>query len=205
MAKSKTYSVLKIKSGFGYDTNNVATKIFDRDQIKYLLEHYKLSATNLIEICKDAYWEVAEFIAKEAIMRAPIDTGTMERAIYARPVEGRGRYSVYFGFDWSVPYPTSKYKDGRTTGKVFNAIHDLISPTGGKNLGELSWEKQAEVPAGIIVGGGFMTRAITENEEEINKRLHDAVHRGLAEMGVQKKKYIKKRGKMYRVGVDDGF
>lgn len=193
-----------------FSNSKHGSKIFEYDQIKDMLQDYYVKASNLVEICKDAYWEVGMWLAYEAARRTPRDTGTMESAIYCQEISGRSiqKFSLILSYDPGIRYPTSKYKDGRTTGEVFEAIHEGIIPASGakKKLGKRSQAKQASNPD-VVVGGMFMSRAIEENAEEIRNKIMEAVRRGIAEHGLQKKKYryISKRGKMYRVGVDDDF
>ena len=195
-----------------FNNNKSGSKIFEYSQIKDMLQDYRVKVSNLVEICKDAYWEVGMWLAYEAARRAPRDTGTMESAIYCQEISGRSvqKFSLILAYDPGLPYPPSRYKDGRTTGSVFKYVHEYISPgvdgSGKKGLGKGSQAKQAANPD-IIVGGGFMSRAVEENAEEIREKIYEAVRRGIAEQGLQKKnyRYVSKRGKMYRVGVDDDF
>lgn len=182
------------------------SKIFDYDMIKDLMVNYKVNVSNVLEICKDAYWEIGMWLAFEAARRCPVDTGTMESSIFIQEISGRSlqKFSLGLGYNPGIPYPASRYKDGRTTGSSFETVHETIAPEGWKNLGKKSQAKQNANPD-IIVGGGFMRRAIDENSEEIREKIFASIKRGIAELGIQKKKhrYISKRGKLYRVGVDD--
>ena len=178
-------------------------QIFSRTKIEELLENYKNKASELVEIAKDAYWEVGAFIQDEAVARCPIDTGVAEKSLYIREGEGRGWYRVYITFDDSIPYQPPKYKDGRTTGDVWYFIHEMIQPEGPNGLGPLSERKQGSTD--VTVGGGFLRRAVDENKKEIENLLTSIVAEKVAQMGLQKKKYkfVTKRGRTRRVGIDE--
>lgn len=191
-----------------FSKKKTASNIFDHSDIRNLLEDYKTSASNLMEITKDAYWEVGMWLVHEAFIRCPVDTGTMESSIYVQEISGRSvsKFTMMFGFDPGIAYPSSKYKDGRTTGSAFNAVHELMWPEGDKTFP--SARSLAKGAAhGVITGGGFMRRAIDENSNEIREKIFEAVRKGIAELGLQKKKYrrIERRGKYYRVEVNDDF
>lgn len=204
MARSQSKILKKLDSAFS--SKKSASNIFDHSDIKNLMDDYKVSASNLIEICKDAYWEIGMWLVHQAFIRCPVDTGTMESSIYVKEISGRSisKFTMMLGYDPGVTYPPSRYKDGRTTGKVFDRIHELMWPEGGELMP--SARSLAKGAAhGVITGGGFMRRAIDENADEIRTKIFEAMKKGIAEMGIQKKKhrYISKRGKLYRVGVDD--
>lgn len=191
-----------------FSSKKNASFIFDHSDIKNLLDDYKVSASNLVEICKDAYWEVGMWLAFQAAIRCPIDTGTMESSIFVQEISGRSinKFSMALGFDPGIVYPSPRYKDGRKTGDVFNRIHEMMWPEGNEMMP--SARSLAKGAAhGVVTGGGFMRRAIDENAEEIRTKIFEAVRRGIAEHGIQKKKYryVSKRGKLYRVGVDNDF
>jgi hypothetical protein len=201
-----------LTKGFNADFSSKKSKseIFAYSEIKDLLEDYKVSAGNIMEACKDAYWEAGEFIVQQASDMCPVDTETMESAIFVVDLGNarsayQEKFTLHIGYDPGIAYPSPRYKDGRTTGSVFEYIHELITPEGDKQLGKKSEAKQGRVD--VIVGGGFMRRAIEDNENEIREIIKASVQRSLSEMGVTKKKYRykPKRGKMYRVGVDGDF
>lgn len=199
-------SILK-KFDSKFSKKKTGSAIFDHSQIRNLLDDYKASARDIIEITKDAYWEVGTWIAFEAAIRCPVDTGTMESSIGLKTLEGRSvsKFTLILEYDPGITYPRDKYKDGRTTGKMFDLIHDGMWPEGDLLMPSArSTAKGARW--GVVTGGGFMRRAIDENSEEIKARIFEAVRNGIAKQGLQKKKYrmyVSKRGKKYRVGVDD--
>lgn len=183
-------------------TTRTSFKIFDRTDIERLMDNYRAKVAQIVEAAEDAYWEAAKFVVDEAVMRAPVDTHLMEKSIYASELRGRGSYRVALEVDGSLKYE----KTGKTVAEVFKYIHDAMIPEGSElGLGPKSRRKQAAVP--VVVGGGFLRRAIDENEGEIRQIIQRIVARKISSAGIAKKKYrMKRRGnRVYRVGVKDDF
>lgn len=93
--------------------------------------------------------DVAAFIHKEARLRAPKDAGDLENSISAAVEENEGKVSA-----------TVYVATGSPAEQYAVPMHENVY-----NLGEGSLGKQAK--AGVRVGDGYLTRAITENMKRI--------------------------------------
>jgi hypothetical protein len=117
-----------------------------------------------------AILEGAKEIQELAIKMAPIDKGNLEEAIKIdEGGSGRdaatGRFtrkevSVYV--DMSMPVPD---RPGKTVGDYAYEMHEHLTPVGPLQLGERSQEKQEG--SSVVVGGGFMERALDALKERI--------------------------------------
>lgn len=125
-----------------------------------------------------------------AIRMAPVDEGNLEHAIKMTPEEGghgstrlrsdgsdgkrkgtflRTEVEVYVDMDMRLPN-----RPKNTVGDYAYEIHEHLSPMGHKNLGEKSILKQLASP-GVLVGGGFMTRAADQIELGLDAALREAL------------------------------
>ena len=114
---------------------------------------------------------------------APLDRGNLEEAIKMRPDEGdnasqirnvlgqfvKREYDVYVDMDMPI-----EERPGKTIGDYAYEMHEHLTPVGPKNLGLKSEEKQEENPD-IIVGGGYLTRALDEIGKDLIREIGEIV------------------------------
>lgn len=185
-------------SGKKFDSRQGRQQIFSKTEIESMLRDYKLYASNLAEISKEAYWQVGMKIQENAAKMCPVDTGTMQTAIELEEYESRYSYRVYLTYNGSIGY--DRYSDGRTVEDVIYYIHELIQPEGPKNLGPKSEAKQGAVWP-LVVGGGFLRRAM-EDTSEISDAINDYVSEKIRQLGIQKYKYRYKKVKGKKVRIE---
>lgn len=109
-----------------------------------------------------------------AIKMAPVDHGGLEGAIKVRVIGGgrssdSGRFDVEVYIDGDMDCKDPK-RPNTKVGDYDYEVHELVRPQGFKELGDRSKEKQAN-NGGVIVGGGFMTRAAEELDEKFTMSL----------------------------------
>lgn len=123
-----------------------------------------------------------EEMADLARKMAPIDHGDLEKAIRTRSIGGgrnaRGQFTrkeVVIEVDGDQPAG----EKGKTVGDYAYLIHEHMAPFGTRyKLGKRSQAKQNGQP-NVIVGGGYLERAVAEKEKGLVNRIVRAVSNGL--------------------------
>jgi hypothetical protein len=122
---------------------------------------------------------VAKIVAEEAIKRCPHYSGALERAIRVSSpsISGLGsrdrvEFVVGVASDWKSPYDDMQLSTGKNTGwmsgpELATYIHEMYDTFIYNTTEGLERKRRKEAMSGVVVGSHFLSRAFTENREEI--------------------------------------
>lgn len=123
--------------------------------------------------------KVSKIVAEEAIKRCPHYSGALERAIRVSSpnisgLGSRGRVEFVVGVasDWKSPYDEMQLNAGKNTGwmsgpELATYIHEMYDTFIYNTKDGLERKRRKEAMSGVVVGSHFLSRAFTENREEI--------------------------------------
>ena len=152
----------------------------------------------LYSAVEDAVEDVAKFLRYEAWKRCPVDTGHLQKHIYAYgkiyPKTDDMIKAEVFEKAWGHEIKLSIRATGERNKKSHpNSprravdyayyVHEYVAPFGAgsphqKGLGPLSKAKQAQFPD-VVVGGGFITRAFEDNKNNVLDMINSRIKKAL--------------------------
>jgi len=176
---------------------NLSRRATDKQEWKRMVkDNFYIYNQNLLDKAMTAAAEDAsDLLVQEAKDRCPVDTYSLEDAIVKKQRRGYGKGSQFYIIeveDRPMYDDTSSYfmvkdeatgqwkrvhgeprrrKEPRTTREYAQFVNANIEPYGEQSIGPKSQMKAAWT--GKVVGGGFIERAILDNQEAVNDIIRD--------------------------------